>query len=254
MENTIGLSAKDRRYRIFMARGISFPEHIHRTFEVMIVIRGMIETVIDGVPYVMKAGDCAVIFPMQHHRFSVDDRSSVKICLFSTDFIPEFEQDTHGKIPEIPIFTMNVGELCFPSGTDMLEVRAFFYGLCLHMKKEVKTTERPQPADRCSAVEKVMIYVDENYERECDLRSVAKELKYDYTYLSKLFKATTGCTFNEHVNRIRIDRVCYLLNESDMDITSVAIAVGYTSLRTFNREFRKIMGTTPTQYRKNMSA
>lgn len=254
MEKTIGLSAKDKRYRIFTARGIWYPEHIHRTFEVMIVMRGMVETVIDDVSYVMKPGDCAVIFPMQHHRFSVNTESSVKICLFSTDFIPEFEQETHGKIPIDPIFSMNIGDLRFPAESDMLDVRTFFYKLCLYIKKEVKTRERIQPADRCSAVEKVMIYVDENYEHDCALRSVAKELKYDYTYLSKLFKATTGCTFNEHVNRIRIDRVCYMLNESDIDITSVAIAVGYTSLRTFNREFKKIIGITPTQYRKNMNA
>ncbi len=249
MKQSVGLKVGDAKYRVFSARNILFPDHIHMVYEIMIVQKGEITTTIDNDEYLLREGDCAVIFPLQHHSFSVDDESMVKICLFSTDFVPEFEQTVHGYFPSSPVFRLGEGMSPLPKESSVLQAKAFFYALCASICETVPLVKADRVLHRSSAVEKVLLYIDQNYSSDCSLQDAASVLGYDYTYLSRLFKRSTGYGFVEYLNRFRIDRACYLLSDSSTDITTVAISVGYSSVRTFNREFMKIMHATPSEYR-----
>ena len=104
-----------------------------------------------------------------------------------------------------------------------------------------------------SLLDQMLLFVDNHYRGDCNLADVAEELKYDYTYLSKLFKEKTGMTYNQYLNQYRVSKASYLLNNKDMDVADIAHQVGYNSTRTFNWEFRKIKGTTPATYRRGLS-
>ena len=103
-----------------------------------------------------------------------------------------------------------------------------------------------------SVLDKLFLFVDKNYDKSCTLSDAAAFLKYDYTYLSKLFKCKTGMSYNEYVNHFRIGRATYLLFDKDRSISEVAFEVGYNSIRTFNWEFQKIMHATPVAYRSGL--
>ncbi len=69
-------------------------------------------------------------------------------------------------------------------------------------------------------------------------------------YFCRFFKKAIGRSPIEYVNEYRIKQAIRLLEETDLPITDVCLECGYNNLGNFLREFRKVTGTTPLQYRK----
>jgi len=67
---------------------------------------------------------------------------------------------------------------------------------------------------------------------------------------SRFFHRATGNTFTEFVNRVRINRACQLLMESDRLIADICYVVGFNNVANFNRRFRDVKGMTPRDYRR----
>ncbi|HVR35249.1 MAG TPA: AraC family transcriptional regulator [Methylomirabilota bacterium] len=71
---------------------------------------------------------------------------------------------------------------------------------------------------------------------------------------SRFFKAHTGKTFHEFVNEVRIGHACRLLMEPEFNVTEVALQCGFADITSFNRSFRRLKRTTPTDYRRRLHA
>ena len=67
---------------------------------------------------------------------------------------------------------------------------------------------------------------------------------------SRYFRRVTGNTYTDFVNRLRINRACQLLMETDRYVTNVCYDVGFNNLANFNRRFLQIKGMTPKQFRR----
>ena len=57
--------------------------------------------------------------------------------------------------------------------------------------------------------------------------------------------------FSDFIAEVRIGHACKLLLDSDMDIAEICYLSGYQQITNFNRQFKKLKGTTPNIYRKN---
>src|ERR1035437_9797110 len=66
---------------------------------------------------------------------------------------------------------------------------------------------------------------------------------------SRFFRMHTGKTFPEFVNELRIGRACTLLMEDNLNITEVAYECGFTNLSNFNRQFLRLKGLSPREFR-----
>jgi len=66
----------------------------------------------------------------------------------------------------------------------------------------------------------------------------------------RLFAHTFGETPHEFLTRLRIDRAKRLLARDQLDVTEVCFAVGYESLGSFSTRFRKVVGYSPSSYRR----
>jgi len=69
--------------------------------------------------------------------------------------------------------------------------------------------------------------------------------------LLRLFHRVTGSSPLEYHARMRIRRGCELLRNSEANVTEIAYRLGFRDSNYFSRQFRKIMGVSPLQYRKN---
>ena len=96
---------------------------------------------------------------------------------------------------------------------------------------------------------KAKTYIDENYEKELTLDSVARKIAISPYYLSKLFKDEIGENFIEYLTRLRINQAKKLLEENRFSIKEICMLVGYSDPNYFSRIFKKIEGVTPTEYR-----
>lgn len=248
MQQLAGSNLSQQPYNIVVATNTHFPSHIHNVYEIFCVKKGTAVAEIDGVTYQMAAGDGLVVFPLQYHSYTVDDRSRIEIYVFSPHFVPEFEEQTAGKHPVDAKFPAAILPAVPEDTSNILFIKSFFYGLCTDILSRVRL-EGTNAGKTLSVLDELFLFVDRNFDKSCTLRDAAESLKYDYTYLSKLFRKRTGMGFNSYVNRFRIGRATYLLFSADRSIGEVALEVGYNAIRTFNWEFQKIMGTTPEQYR-----
>jgi AraC-like DNA-binding protein len=99
-------------------------------------------------------------------------------------------------------------------------------------------------------INEVVNYVIDNYKNNISLVEAAKIINMSESAFSRYFMKTTGNRFSEFVSRIRLGRACVMLYESDKNISTIAFASGYNNLANFNRQFVKLKGMTPREYRK----
>jgi AraC-like DNA-binding protein/ligand-binding sensor protein len=97
-------------------------------------------------------------------------------------------------------------------------------------------------------------YIRERIDDKISLEDVSAAVNVSTYYFCKIFKQSTGMTFTEYVNRQRIELAKREILKPDRRVTEVAYDVGYQSLSQFNRSFLKIVGESPTQFRKRMTS
>ncbi|SDD51055.1 Helix-turn-helix domain-containing protein [Paenibacillus sp. UNCCL117] len=94
-------------------------------------------------------------------------------------------------------------------------------------------------------------YLEQHYDKDITLDSIADKLNISRGYLSRYFKEKTGEYFVDYVNSVRINKAKKLLLHPDIRIQDAAQSVGYQNINSFNRMFKKLTGITPTEFRKN---
>jgi len=106
------------------------------------------------------------------------------------------------------------------------------------------------PAARTATREEILAVIDEKgLDPSCSLQLMADRFGMSVSNFSHHFKKTMGQNFKEYIERLRIQTSIQLLRETDETLESIAQKSGYTNTSSFIRAFKKIMGTTPGQYR-----
>lgn len=98
-------------------------------------------------------------------------------------------------------------------------------------------------------IEEAISYIEKNYNDEITRESLAKIMNMNSDYLGRMFKKLTEKNISDYINECRLKKACELLINSDDNIVDIAFAVGFESLPTFYRVFKKIMDETPINYR-----
>jgi AraC-like DNA-binding protein len=91
--------------------------------------------------------------------------------------------------------------------------------------------------------------MDRAYAEPLDVRAVAAVAHVSEAHFIRSFRAVFGETPHRYLQRRRVERSMFLLRETDRSVTDICLDVGFTSLGTFSRTFRDIVGETPTGYR-----
>lgn len=228
----------------------TFPLHFHRAYELIIVNEGELLITIDQKDYVMNKNDIAFIFNNQMHEFKSINHSEITIVIFSPELIGHFFMNYKGYVPENNVFhlnhTPNLQQL-----NSIYRQKSFLYNICGTL---VDNTEfiAVEHSTKTKVLHKILLYVDRSYSEDCTLKVIAKQLQYDYAYLSKLFVQMTNMSFTEYLNHYRISQACYLLKNSQQTIGEIATDCGYNNLRSFNRNFKRITKYAPKTYRELM--
>ena len=92
--------------------------------------------------------------------------------------------------------------------------------------------------------------MDRTYAEPLDVRSLARIAHFSEAHFIRTFRATFGETPHRYLQRRRIERAMFLLQGTDRSVTEICLDTGFTSLGTFSRTFRDIVGESPTMYRR----
>jgi len=114
---------------------------------------------------------------------------------------------------------------------------------------------RPSPAQReritHPEVNKIIQYIEQNYDQDITLGSLAKYVMMGENYVSALFKKKTGETLIHYLHRIRVDKAIELLLNTDLPVNRIGQRVGFMNDNYFIKIFKRMTGTTPSQYRSH---
>lgn len=96
---------------------------------------------------------------------------------------------------------------------------------------------------------KVYEFIMKNFHRKIHLEEVASLASMTSTSFSRYFKSRVNQSFSDFLKEIRIEYACKLLKERKINIDVIGYKCGYQSLTNFNKQFKKVTGKQPFQYR-----
>lgn len=99
-------------------------------------------------------------------------------------------------------------------------------------------------------VKKAAEFIVAHSAEDLPLQVVARAINLSAHYFCKKFKASTGMAFTEYVSRVRVEKAKLLLKDEALRISEIAFKSGFQSVSQFNRVFHRLIGSSPTEYRK----
>jgi AraC-like DNA-binding protein len=96
--------------------------------------------------------------------------------------------------------------------------------------------------------------MDRSYADALDVEALAKAVHLSRAHFIRSFREAFGETPHRYLQRRRIERAMALLRETDRPVTEICLDVGFTSLGSFGRTFRDVVGTSPSAYRAREQA
>jgi AraC-like DNA-binding protein len=99
---------------------------------------------------------------------------------------------------------------------------------------------------------KVFEYVMANYNSKITLEEVAELVYMTPNSFCRFFKKHTMKTFSEFLIDVRVSMACKKLQEEDASVSDSCYSSGYNNISNFHRHFRRIVGLTPNEYKKQL--
>lgn len=143
------------------------------------------------------------------------------------------------------LHTRYVEPLRYQSMVTLLQ--SFAEQLSEHAESLAIIEEGSEPA----AIAKARKYIHAHLDQPLPLGLVARQAGLSESHFCRLFKDSAGLTLTDYVNRCRIDWAKRELLKPEARISEIAFLIGYQSLSQFNRSFARIVGLSPTLYRRD---
>ena len=105
------------------------------------------------------------------------------------------------------------------------------------------------PGKNSELIKKAIHYISKNFANPITLEDVATLVHLNPAYFSTIFKQSTGSSFKEYLNMVRVEESKRLLSNTDYSLIDIAIATGFENQTYFSKVFKKYTGLTPKQYR-----
>lgn len=118
-----------------------------------------------------------------------------------------------------------------------------FIGLIPRRKQEVKTL---------AYMEQAILYMQERLEMQLMIDDLVAHTRISKQHLNHLFKQTTGFAPIDYYLRLKMQRACQLLDLTDKSVKEISLSIGLGDPYYFSRLFKKIIGTSPTEYRSKL--
>jgi len=254
-----------------------WPEHLHDWCELIYIHSGEATFFIDQQVVHFKKGDLIFVPPNIIHRTMISfnkflttsvlylmpsqlmDKNYNPAILFEPFKVVRKDKKylfslSHDKqmIVEQYLDSMNVEK---EKKEIFWEETAFSYLVQLmvqiHRWDDIFDTEAEPSEHNPEWLNTVLQYLDEHLDEEIRLEDLSSRLFISPVHFSKKFKQTVGTTFSEFINRKRILKSKELLKGTDSPVQEVAESCGFQSMPYFHRTFKKLVGGTPANYRKN---
>ena len=231
----------------------SFPytplPHFHNSVELYVVARGAYDVNIGGERRRLRAGEIAFVDRFTPHtsgRVEGMEDMEVYVVVASADY---FGGVSFLKKQTLPAFTekregfariLDFISFAHRAGTPNEDARRGFVTLLLGLLCDYCGTVPRTGEKHNRALMEMVRYVNEHYDEDISLSSLAERYGYEKTYFSRLFNRTMNMNLREYLNRIRIAAVLRMRKECPhLPLCKIYEACGFESENTFYRAYRR---------------
>ena len=229
--------------------------HIHFFVEICIVLDGETEITVNSRTETAKSGQCILILPFQEHSYRSENECVFAIYSFSPSFVAEFMKKNEGMVGERAVFDLSELVLdvlkkrfIYERNFSIYNIKACLYFLLTDYLSQIKMVSGIPEG---SVIDKLIYYLSKNYTSPCPLSQVAAAIGYNEKYLSGCIQSYLKVNYCSLINSMRVEHSKYLLTETDSSVLDIALECGFGDVRSFQRNFKKIVGATPMEYRTN---
>lgn len=103
-------------------------------------------------------------------------------------------------------------------------------------------------------VHEVKTFLAARFKETVTLQDIATAVYTSPYHLSRIFHKYTGFTIHNYLNQLRLRTALGYLAQSDVQLTDVGLALGYSSHSHFTQAFRRTFGTAPSDFRASASS
>lgn len=261
---------------IYNNNDATYPAHFHTHCEIMYVLDGEVDVMVDGVTYKAIRDEAIFIAPHQIHSFKSSHMISIFILFIELATFNDYAKRMAESLPASPIVHLELPE-------EVETVRAVLHYLWdLFQSPHAHVSQRPRlkPERVLTArsmvkaaiaifmdhiewskkqsvtpdiMRQILEYCAEHYKTDISIQSVADALDVSPHAVTRIFTANFHQNFRKYINSLRIDEAAHKLISSADSITQIAFSVGFDTLRTFNRAFLAERNVTPSEYRRMFS-
>ena len=273
----------DYFYYTYKHNHIDFSSHIykvstyhynwHGETEILILLKGRIEMSCNSEVFTMKPLDTIIISPqVGHATLALEEDTTALVIHVGKEFFQQFDpnfgmyqfvlrSDESNRYNSFftslrhHAATMMLLMMNGESPANQLWLENHYLALASDVYSEIDAVKsirgNTKPADMTVATfDKMIAYIDKNYQQKIELEDIAKIGGYNVNYTSQFFKRQLGVSFLEYLLRLRLREATVRLVNSTDSVAHIASDCGFADIKSFNVSFKKHFHTTPSEYRK----
>lgn len=255
------------------------PFHSHQAVEIMYVISGKCVVELQGALLTLKKGDFILIDAEVKHRLIVEHTGPCRMLNIEFIFVEENNPFPSLKdliAQEQSLAALLTAEKAYYVLRDPHDIYHTLKSLVLELDNNgphdrgqqrhvmvylllsqllirisrivsAKGDQLPKQADLY--VRQSIAFMQQNYDRDIQIKHIAAAVNLHPSYLHRIFKANMDCTIVEYLTSLRIEKAKMLLSQTDIPIGEIADYVGVSSQQYLSYMFRKHTGQSPLAYR-----
>jgi len=247
--------------------------HEHSDFEMNYVLSGNARIIQQGREFVASAGDFFIANPYEPHEIISDATSPVQLlCLqLSKHFCEEYSMQLKNVIfTEVALkpvladedyrqlldyyFSFCEAYLAQAEGFQLecIARLAFMTSWLIKNVPHVVIDEKAFDSRRANYIRarRLQEYVDDHYKEKILLDTLAAREGLSRTYISHIFHECLNVTFQDYLNKVRLEHAIHLMLDTDMEITAVCMESGFSDNKYLNQMLRKEFNCNASEFRK----
>ncbi len=194
----------------------------------------------NGAPFfgVCHAGMGEFIYPLK-------DESTV----FGFISVSGYEANTEKGIREQTSFMEKTKNAFYPI-PDKSQIDALLRPLVI-MCEAYYSTHKAELINS-TLISRIIQYINKNYTYNITMEKLSKKFNYSVSAISHQFKSETGVSLNKYIENLRMKSAKALMLETDLQLTEIALSLGFCNVAYFSTLFKRHTGITPSEYRRQI--